>query len=222
MTQIIRISHTLKSEDTVFPGNPKVEITAKHQFEKGDCCNTFEIKFFNHNGTHIDFPNHYVESGKALNEYEMKDLVFDNPLVLRILKAKGEPIKVSDLEPHVKNLNTATALLLITGHQKLRATPDFSHGPYITRETATWLRANAPKLQCIGLDLLSITSLSSFDEGQDVHRILLGGKAAPFVIEDMNLLPLEPSHKIKRLFIAPWFIEKLDGGPCTAFVEVES
>lgn len=217
--KIRRLSHTLRMGDARFPGNPDVQIERKHSFEKGDCCNTFQVQFFNHNGTHIDFPNHYVAEGRALGDYLPEEFYFDFPVVIDIPKTKGEPILERDLLNLQSRLEGADAVLLRTGYQKHRGDEDFSKGPYLTREAAAMLRLKFQNIKCWGLDTLSITSLCAFDEGQDVHRILLGGSGAPFFIEDMNLGEIKSDEKIKRLIIAPWFVEGVDGGPCTVFGE---
>jgi kynurenine formamidase len=151
----------------------------------------------------------------------MDELVFDQVGVVQLDVGKGEALRLQHFEAACSRLKNTECLLIKTGFQRARATADYAHGPYITRELARWLRDQLPALKCIGLDTLSITSMESFDEGQEVHRILLGGKEAPFVIEDMDFSQINSRTEIDRLFVAPWFIERVDGGPCTAFAEVQ-
>ena len=219
--KIIRLSHTLRSGDSRFPGNPDVVIRQCHAFEKGDSCNTYEVRFFNHNGTHIDFPNHYVSDGKALNDYDAKEFFFEKTWLLNQPFEKGQAIEPHHLEFHSELLSKCDALLIKTGFQEQRATPDFSHGPYLTLESAKLLRERFQNVRCIGLDTISLTSMAAFDEGQEVHRILLKGANAPFVIEDMDMKLLSSDLQIERMIVAPWFIDRIDGGPCTVFAEIE-
>ena len=46
------------SEDTPLYGNSKgIIISADKQIKEGDSCNTLNLQFSNHTGTHIDFPH---------------------------------------------------------------------------------------------------------------------------------------------------------------------
>ena len=44
---------------------------------KGDSCNTINLAFPNHSGTHIDFPYHFNSDGKTLNDYPATYWQFD-------------------------------------------------------------------------------------------------------------------------------------------------
>ena len=70
---ILRISHTQRSTDPRFPGNPANQVTPILAIHSGDQCNAAEVRMFNHNGTHIDCPNHYVASRERLAEYDLAE-----------------------------------------------------------------------------------------------------------------------------------------------------
>ncbi len=55
-------------ECVVFPGDRAPERFITHSISKGDKYNLTELSMCAHNGTHVDAPYHFVNSGKTIDE----------------------------------------------------------------------------------------------------------------------------------------------------------
>lgn len=62
---------------TVFPGDPSPERITAMSIEKGDVCNLTELHMCAHNGTHIDAPYHFIQSGKTVDMMPLESYVGD-------------------------------------------------------------------------------------------------------------------------------------------------
>jgi kynurenine formamidase len=216
------LSYPLREGDPVFPGNPPLQIKQLCGFDKGDSCNTYEFSVCNHNGTHIDAPRHYYREGRPVSTYEVGDLIFSRPQLVDIRKRPGELVEPDDFQGKATLRRETDILLLRTGFSVKRTFPSYLDGPVLTLEATRYIKAGCPALRCIGLDYLSITNPRFRDIGEAVHRLLLDDKPnahAILIIEDMDLQAVDPMQKFERVFVVPWYIEGMDGGPCTVFGE---
>ena len=59
----------------VYPGDPSPKRTSILSVKNGDVCNLSLIEMCAHNGTHIDAPFHFIDSGKSVSEINMEKLV---------------------------------------------------------------------------------------------------------------------------------------------------
>ena len=59
----------------VFPGDPQPDRTIMQSIKNGDICNLTELRMCAHNGTHVDAPYHFIDSGKTIDEVDMKRFV---------------------------------------------------------------------------------------------------------------------------------------------------
>jgi len=220
-SRFVKLSHDLSPQAPRFPGNPPVEIEPRHVLER-DGCNTFQISFFNHNGTHVDGPWHYTSYKKPLTEYPLEQFIFSSPYVLQAPLAPGEFFGKNVVRDKEREMIQSDILLLNTGHGKRRGQSDYLNSPIIDEELATWLRERCPRLRCLILDYISLTNPSKKELGERVHKILLnrGKDDKPiFVVEDGALSYLDCAQSLKQVFVVPWFIEGLDSLPCTIIGE---
>jgi kynurenine formamidase len=214
----------LTSKDVVFPGNPPVEIAPMLSMEHGDSCNTWTLKLFNHNGTHLDCPNHYQRRGRNVADYTMDELVFTRPYIVDLPRGNDEAIEAADLMNFLDEAREADLLFLRTGFGVHRGTPTYVFGPYLTEGAGEYLRKMFPQLRCLALDCLSATNPNYRVVGEEVHRILLAeepDKKPVLILEDVNLRHRERIMSFCRVFVVPLFVEGLDGMSCTVFGEVE-
>ena len=63
-SKYIYLSYFLDDKTPIYGGLKGIEITDNSSIEKGDTANTKTLSFHNHSGTHIDFPNHFIQNGK--------------------------------------------------------------------------------------------------------------------------------------------------------------
>ncbi len=219
----ILLSYPLEKQTPLFGENPPNVFKKIESIEKGDHCNTALITLFNHNGTHIDTPRHFDENGKNIGDYEIGELVFENPLLIDIPKEDEEAIGIDDILEHESDIQACDLLLMRTGFYKKRDRKSYiDSNPWIDNEAATFLRTQH-NVKAIGIDTISISSYSRLEIGEKTHRILLVKNFHPsepkLIIEDMKLGG--NLKKMKRVFVVPLFLKDVDSAPCTVFAEVE-
>ena len=82
----VRLSYDF-TENTPFPaGLSPVKINHIRNMAEGSISNVFIVTLCNHTGTHIDGPNHFSMKKKAINKFNIEDFIFNDPLLLDILK----------------------------------------------------------------------------------------------------------------------------------------
>lgn len=217
------LSYPLEIKTPLFGMNPPNVFRKIENINKGDHCNSTLITFFSHNGTHIDAPHHFDEKGKKIVDYEIEDFIFERPRLLEIPKREGEVIGIGDMLENVSEIQTCDLLLIRTGFYKKRGKKSYvDRNPWIDNDAAIFLRKQR-NLKAIGIDMISVSSFSHLDIGEETHRILLVKDLHPsepkLIIEDMKLSA--DLKGLKRVFVIPLFINGADSSPCTVFAEVE-
>ena len=210
------------SESTPLYGNGSgIRFTKDKNICNGDSCNTTNLVFPNHSSTHIDFPYHFNIDGKTLNDYPASFWEFNN-IELINLSGKVDDCQIigPELFPDLENLD-ADLLLLKTGYGAKRGTDHYTlTPPGLSYELASFFRSKFPKLRCIGMDLISVSSYSNRLEGRKAHHAFLNPEEGDpiLLIEDMKLDTVGPFSKI---IVAPLLIDKADGVPCTVIAHTD-
>ena len=176
------------SEDTPLYGN----VTGMHfsPGKKMSNCNTMTLSFPTYNGTHIDLPYHYKTGGITLNNYHAEYWQFDH---VEMVDLSGEVGNCQIIGPELFSGlgNLATDLLMIkTGNSMEGGTDRYTLTPLgLSAELAPFLKMVFPKLRCIGMDLISVSSYSKREEERKAHNIFLNpDKGEPILLnEDMKL-----------------------------------
>jgi len=205
------------SERTPLYGNGQgISIIPDKELINGDSCNTTNISFPNHSSTHIDLPCHFNSNGKNLNDYLASYWEFNHVKVVDL----SSTLKDSQIiEPELINLgydNNAEILIIKTGYGKFRGTDRYTiTPPGLSSKLAPFLRQNFPKLRCLGVDLISISSYSNREEGRKAHHAFLNPNQSEnpiLLIEDMKL---DDNLLFKKIIVAPLLIDRANGTPCT-------
>ena len=212
-SNIIYLSYFMDKNTPIYGGGKGVEVIADRSIENGDTANTKFIKLSNHSGTHIDFPNHFIDKGKKSDNYNADFWVFNKPTVIKKTCIENEIIDLSDIELE-KIPFDIDILILKTDFYKYRGTDKYwLNNPGISPNLAKTLRYKFPKLRAIGMDLISVTSFQNRILGREAHNKFLEGDNPILLIEDMDLRFL---NKIpKQIICLPIMISKLDGAPIT-------
>jgi kynurenine formamidase len=217
----VRVSYDLDSLMPVFAGNPPNRIEKIDSFENGDPWNSYRLTLFNHNGTHIDAPNHFDPNGRKICDYSVDDFVFTNPCLVDIPKGAGACINAEDLAG--TGGRDCDILLVRTGFHKMRNNEAYvADNPWLAPSAADFIRRNFKNIGALGIDTISVASCRYPEEGGEAHRILLGdgdySSSPTMIIEDLNLGLL--AGRIKRFYAIPLFVLDADSMPCTAFAEI--
>jgi arylformamidase len=221
----LRLSYDLDSQAPGWPGNPKLESHRTTSIDKGDIVNHTQFTLFNHFGTHLDTPLHWVGDGAAVTDLPVDAFIYRHPVVIDIPKGAAELITLDEIRTHLPVLDGCDCLLIRTGFSQFRtADPQLysARGPALSPEAARFVLDVMPSLRAIGTDCLSIASPALIEQAIETHRVLLGYYNANrwvVILEDFTLnLDLTG---LKRLFALPLFLKGADGSPCTIVAEVE-
>lgn len=191
--------------------------------DAGDVANVGILHLCNHFGTHLDAPNHFNPDGLKVSEVPLERFVYEQVVVLDVVKADRELVTRDDLKPVVGMLAKADILLLRSGWSAVRASdPEryASQGPGVAADACEYLIDGFPQLKAIALDWLSLATPHRIEEGIAAHQILCGvGRGGRYVIiiEDVDLGRLPPS--IDRIYALPLFADEADSSPCTVLAE---
>ena len=218
MAKFQYLSYFLDDKTPIYGGDSGIDIIKLNDISKGDTANTKRISLHNHSGTHIDFPNHFIENGKFSSDYAADFWIFNNPFVIKISPDEDEIILLN------KNLietipKQTDFLILNTGFYKCRGSEKFwNNNPGISPDLAKLLKLQCPNLRVLGMDTISLTSYQNRILGRESHRKFLGENDI-LLVEDMNLKNLT-SHP-EKLMCFPILIKEVDGCPVTIIAEYE-
>ena len=215
------LSYYISNETPLYGNGKGIHFSPDKEMIKGDSCNTINLAFPNHSGTHIDFPYHFNPAGKTINDYPAEYWQFDYVETID-LSGKVDDNQIIGPELFIGRGNKKTELLLIkTGYGAYRSTDRYTlTPPGLSANLAPFLRTNFPQLRCIGMDLISISSYSNREEGRKAHHAFLNPHEGEpiLLIEDMKLDIKCPFSKV---IVAPLLIDKADGTPCTVLAYTE-
>ena len=205
----IDLTMPLDENVPVFPGHAVPIITQKATLAK-EGWSEKELTINAHHGTHVDFPAHMFEGGKAQCAYPIdtfigKGKIFD-------VRNKSEISVQKDVLD--ANVTEGDIVLFCTGRSAYYR--DFqkyhTEASMLTEAFADALIEK--KVKAIGLDAWSVDKGKPFT----IHKKLLANDI--LIVENMvNLEKL--LGKAFTLFVAPINLQAFDGSPCRAFAEVE-
>lgn len=219
------LSYPINDCMPAWPDSPQLKVEKKLQIAKGDVANTVYFSFYNHVGTHMDAPNHYLADGIQIAQLGLEHFIFEKPVLLEIPKNACEKVTAEDLEPYAAALSDCDLLMIYSGFSALRTTdvPTFEQkGPGIGSDCAAWLVENCPALKALAVDFVSLASFSDQEDGNKTHRTLFRGKDGRFIcgIEDVNMAPVL-GKKLKKVMALPLMIQGIDSAPVTVVAETE-
>lgn len=112
MVDLIDLSHTIKHDISVFPGDDSV-ILKQNKFIQKDHYNNFILKTGLHVGTHIDTPMHMSEDKLTIDEYPLNQF-YGNGVLINAYQEKVVSFK-SKYETLVQENDI---VLIYTGHSQ--------------------------------------------------------------------------------------------------------
>jgi kynurenine formamidase len=220
------LSYPIKAASPMYGNAPQPAFIPYSQIAKGNTSNSCVISIYNHTGTHIDAPKHFIYNGKSISDYSIEELFFKNPIIVDCPKNSATLITPDDLQHAMYQLKICDCLLLHTGYGQFRNEEKYrTHNPGIAPETILWIREDYSNIRCIGIDCISISSFQHRNEGREAHKIAFieqSGQGAPLLlIEDMKL-DMILGESIEKMFIIPWQIEGIDSAPCNIIATIKN
>ena len=112
--KFILLSYPITEFMPLYGATPHPTIEKYSLIKEGATANTSIIKIHSHTGTHIDFPNHFLEDGSTSSDYCIEDFIYDNPVIVNIPLSQGELVQQEHLESFADELNKVDLLLIKT------------------------------------------------------------------------------------------------------------
>ena len=158
-----------------------------------------------HNGTHMDAPNHYIDGGRAMDGYDVRELIAPVAVIDihdRAAKDRDTQLRVEDIrnwENRYGRLPRHAAVLMYSGwDQKATQDPTYfvglddlghTHFPTFSPDAVAFL-VKERNIVGIGVDTLSFDQVEATQKAA-AHKILLG--ADKWGIECINNLKQIPA-----------------------------
>ena len=214
MPKFFELSHVIQEGMITYEGLPGPKIRdhlsredSKQHYAGGTTFQIGKIEMVANTGTYIDAPFHRYKDGKDLSQLDMAS-VADLDGVL--LHADPTTRAISPAIFKSKELK-GKAVLVHTGWDRHWGTePYFKDHPYLTRESAEYLKLEGAAL--VGIDSLNIDD--STDGTRPTHTILLDG-GIPIVEHLCNLEALPDSEF--KFFAVPPPVKGMGSFPVRAF-----
>ena len=178
----------------VFPGDPSPEKNNPLSISNGDVCNLTEFSMCAHNGTHVDAPFHFINTGKTIDEVGLVPYVGNCYVAHHSGDITADHAK--DILEKAKVVN-ASKRILVAGKAVLTA-----EGAKVFADEKILLYGN--ESQTVGPE----------NSPQEVHLILLGAETV--LLEGIVLNGVAEGKYF--LSAAPINLGGCDGAPCRAFL----
>ena len=199
------------------PAIPKMELSPFLSLKNGNEANVTMLKVTTHTGSHVDAPCHVIEGGISISDFTADEFVFTHPVVLNLNLKDEEVVQPEHLQPFVETAQSADLLLFRFGYGLVRRNDPKRYSlkcPGFGVESAQFLVTHFPNMRAVGMDVPSLACIAYLAQTMAAHNLLLVAHGGRFlVIEDMNL-EHDLTH-LRTVFVAPWLITGLDGGPAT-------
>ena len=206
--KIIDISQEIRSDMTVYPGDPSFQSRPSSSFKHGDICEVSELTIGSHCGTHIDAPLHMIPGGATLEKMPLD--CFIGPC--RVLTL---PVQVVTEKMLVERHVQSGERILLRTDPKANYTP--KNGEFnpavLSVGAAQYLAKTGVKL--VGIDAPTVENMEICDG--EIHRTLLAGGVA--ILEGLILEKADQEHYF--LSALPLSLTGENGAPCRAVLVQE-
>ena len=189
----IDLSHEIKNNMPVYPGDIDVNLTKEKDFNK-DGYNMYSLYTEMHAGTHIDAPLHMKDNKKFISEYPIEKFIGN----VALLDVRGEKI-IELKDEYYKNIKENDIVILFTVCDNFYGKEEYyTKHPIVSMELAELLIKK--KVKMVGMDMPSPDR-----NNYEIHNALFENDI--FLLENLtNLNKLLYNEKIK-LFAQPLKIE---------------
>ena len=220
----VRISHTIRPGrmPAGLKGEPPVVITPVMRLDEGAESNCSRVTLFNHCGTHVDAPAHFVAGGRTVADLEIEELIFDRPVIVEVPLSDEELVTRRHLEEQSAALADCDLLLIRSGFSAYRSIDLERYTwstPGVSAEAASYIVEEFANVNAVGVDFLSFETLRDMSHGFPAHRIVLGKDV--LIIEDLNLAGIQ-GGRLRRVLAFPLFIEGVDSFHATVVAELSA
>lgn len=186
----------------IFPGDPSPEYTRLQQIAMGDICNLTEFRMCAHNGTHVDAPKHFIETGKTIDQIAPDRFV--GPCYVASHNGNVTAWDAKRILQAALNAEKSRCEYISCSERILIA------GNAVVTEAAARIFADR-RLKLIGNESQTV---GPFDSPAAVHRILLGAEV--ILLEGICLENIPEG--VYFLCAQPLNLGDAEGAPCRAIL----
>jgi len=203
---VIDLTLTISQKLPSFPGSPQTQIIPWSSI-KNDGYNLELLFLSSHTGTHLDAPNHFVDSGLTIDEIPIKRLVCET-LLIDIKKGANQEITKQDIVNYEEKkypIQKGVSVIFKTNWVKnIKKKIYFLNNPGLSISAANYLASKHVNL--IGIDSPSIDSGKT--KKFSVHKFLAKNKI--LILENLCNLEKIP-NPFFLLVVLPLKINKASG-----------
>ena len=208
-TLIIDLTLPIISGGSTPPKMPRPEFELVRTMEK-DGCRTSKVSFYNHSGTHMDSPSHFLDSGNTIDQLCLEHCMGKAYVVDASSLEAGQRIQIEDLGDLTVKLEEGGRLLFYTGWERFYPDETYYHQfPALSLELAHWIVEKGIVL--VGIDTGSVAAVDNWSELTAVHKVLLSNNV--IVVEGLSNLHKLPFGKPVNLICLPMKLAATDGAP---------
>ena len=213
------LSYYINEQTPLYGGEKAILVEKRSEISKGASSNTKYLKLPNHSGTHIDFPNHFSDEGKIINDYPASFWKFNKVHVISYQAKHEEMIDEALVENYDIPVDTEFLIINTSFGSYREEVAYWNNNPGLSPSLATPLKTRCPNLKAIGFDFISVSSYQNRLLGREAHKAFLLENDI-LLIEDMKLDEIQ-NKAIKSVTALPLLIDKIDGVPITIIAEYE-
>lgn len=215
-SEVIELNHLYQLRMPVWPTHPKFQLGENESYAGGDGNYNCQLVMGDHCGTHVDSPSHFIETGKTIEQVNVRQLIGRGVLIDVRDTAPGATFGTADItrwESQHGAIGPDDIAIFHTGWDAKWARrpeqgPFLSDWPGLSAEGAEMLIDRG--VNVLGTDALSIDAYGS--DTHPVHQRVLGSDR--LIIENLtNLARLPPSFTFIAL---PLRIENGSASPVRA------
>ena len=198
----IDLTLPINKNSPVLPGYPAVKITQFATLRKNG-WNEKQLVLTSHCSTHIDAPNHMLETGKTLSDYPIESFMGEAVII--------DVLGQSEIKADVSEVNKNDIVFFFTGHNNhLHEKDYFKNNPVISQKTV--LELIKKEIRILGID-----SFSPDNEPYLIHKLLFEHDIR--IVENLTHLD-KINRKRFYCYIFPLNIKDADGAPCRVIAKV--
>jgi arylformamidase len=167
LKKIYDISVRLGEESILYPGDTPYSRELVQNIKDGGICDLSKLVMSAHSGTHIDAPAHFIQGGKSLDQYEVRDFILPAQVVEIRDKLSVRPAELENLA-----IGAGEALLFRTNNSTSGQSKNGTFSEqfvYLSPEAADICIEKRVKL--VGFDYITVERYG--DQEFPTHRRLL-------------------------------------------------
>ncbi len=186
-----------------FPTDPQCSIKPHWSVKNGDIVNLSILNFGSHTGTHIDAPNHFIDSGKTVDMLDIGCFVGR----AKVFDFSDKPCCIDTGDVEGLDIGKGDIVLFKTKNSSLMREQTFREDfVYISPDAAKWLAVKG--IATLGFDFLSVEKFGGGD-GFGAHYALLG--AGVVIIEGLDMTDITAG--VYEIVSLPMLIKGGNGSP---------